>query len=84
VNVGSRLESQGIRGRVHVSAETWRNVEELFDAEPRSPIHLRGFGPLETYAIVGPRSKDGVVLDQREWLASIRVGATRAVVSGPG
>jgi class 3 adenylate cyclase len=56
VNIASRLESQGIRGRVHVSAETWRNVEGLFDAEPRGPIHIRGYGPLETYTIVRRRS----------------------------
>ena len=55
VNIASRLESQGIRGRVHLSAETWRQVEGLFDAEPRGPIHIRGYGPLETYTIVGRR-----------------------------
>jgi class 3 adenylate cyclase len=52
VNIASRLESQGVHGRVHVSAATWRNVEDLFDAEPRGPIHLRGYGPMETYTIV--------------------------------
>ena len=56
VNVASRLESQGVGGRVHVSAATWRTVEDLFDAEPRGPIHLRGYGPMETYSIVGRRS----------------------------
>ena len=59
VNVASRLESQGIAGRVHVSAATWRNVEDLFDAESRGPIHLRGYGPMETYAIGGRRRGDG-------------------------
>jgi class 3 adenylate cyclase len=55
VNVASRLESQGIPGRVHVSSETWRTVQDLFDAEPRGPIDLRGHGPMETYLIVGRR-----------------------------
>jgi adenylate cyclase len=64
VNVASRLESQGIRGRVHVSAATWRKVQDLFDAEPRGPIHLRGYGPMETYAIVGRRSAD---IENRVW-----------------
>ena len=59
VNVASRLESQGIAGRVHVSAATWRNVEDLFDAESRGPIHLRGYGSMETYAIGGRRRGDG-------------------------
>jgi class 3 adenylate cyclase len=56
VNIASRLESQGIRDRVHVSAATWRNVQDRFDAEPRGPIHLRGYGPVETYTIVGRRN----------------------------
>ena len=55
VNIASRLESQGIGGRVHVSAETWRRVEGQFDAESSGPIDLRGYGPLATYTIVGRR-----------------------------
>lgn len=58
VNIASRLESQGIPGRVHVSAATWRNVEALFDAERRGSITIRGYGPLETCTIVGRRSRD--------------------------
>jgi class 3 adenylate cyclase len=58
VNIASRLESRGIRGRVHVSAATWRNVANLFDAEPRGPIHLRGYGPMEAYTIVRRRSRE--------------------------
>ncbi len=57
VNIASRLESQGIAGRVHVSAATWRNVEDQFDAEPRGPIRLRGYGSMETYTIVSHRSR---------------------------
>jgi class 3 adenylate cyclase len=53
VNVASRLESQGIPGRVQVSADTWRMVKDRFDAEPRGSTHLRGYGPMETYLIVG-------------------------------
>jgi len=56
VNVASRLESQGVAGRVHVSAATWQNVRDAFDAEPRGPIDLRGYGPMETYTIVGRRA----------------------------
>ena len=58
VNIASRLESQGIAGRVHVSAATWRNVEDRFEAQPRGPVHLRGYGPMETYTIVSHRSRD--------------------------
>ena len=56
VNIASRLESQGIPGRVQVSAETWRIVKDVFDADPRGPIELRGYGPMEAFAIVGRRT----------------------------
>jgi class 3 adenylate cyclase len=56
VNIASRLESQGIRDRVHVSATTWQAVKDQFDAEPRGAIHLRGYGAMETYTIVGRRA----------------------------
>ncbi len=53
VNIASRLESQGIPGRVQVSVETWRLVKDQFEAEPRGAIDLRGYGPVEAYTIVG-------------------------------
>jgi adenylate cyclase len=56
VNVASRLESHGIAGRVQVSAATWHGVRDVFDAEPRGPIDLRGYGPTEAYVIAGRRS----------------------------
>ena len=49
VNIASRLESHGIPGRVHVSADTWRNVKDVFDAErARSdrPSWIRSRGDL--------------------------------------
>jgi class 3 adenylate cyclase len=57
VNVASRLESQGIVGRVQVSAATWAIVHDRFDAEYRGPVDLRGHGPMETYAIIGRRDE---------------------------
>jgi class 3 adenylate cyclase len=57
VNVASRLESQGVPDRVQVSAATWSSVEHLFDAESVGPVEIRGYGPMDTYMIVGPRRK---------------------------
>jgi len=57
VNVASRLESQGVPDRVQVSAATWSSVEDLFDAESVGPVEIRGYGPMDTYMIVGPRRK---------------------------
>jgi class 3 adenylate cyclase len=59
VNLASRLESQGFAGRVHVSAATWRAVEDLFEAASCGPVHIRGYGPMETYTIVARRSGGG-------------------------
>ena len=56
VNIASRLESQGVAGRVHVSATTWRSVEGLFDGQTSGPVQLRGYGPMDTYTIVGRRA----------------------------
>jgi class 3 adenylate cyclase len=58
VNLASRLESQGVPDRVHVSAATWRLVRDRFDAEWHGPIHIHGYGPLETYTIAGRRTVD--------------------------
>jgi adenylate cyclase len=55
VNVASRLESQGLRNRVHTSQATWLLVKDQFDAEPRGPIELRGHGAMQTYAVTGRR-----------------------------
>ena len=55
VNIASRLESQGMPGRVQVSAATWRSVEHMFDAKHIGPIEVRGYGPMDTYTILGRR-----------------------------
>jgi class 3 adenylate cyclase len=51
VNIASRLESQGIRGRVQVSEATWHQLAGRFEGEPNGPLDLRGQGLLEAYTI---------------------------------
>ncbi len=53
VNVASRLEQQGVPGRVHVSAATRELVDRRFTFESRGSIELRGHGFMETYLVVG-------------------------------
>ena len=55
VNVASRLESQGMPNRVHISHATWLLVRDRFDAEPMGPVRLRGLGAIQTYAVTGRR-----------------------------
>jgi class 3 adenylate cyclase len=54
VNVASRLEAHGIPNRVHVSEATWRLVSDRFECESQGMVDLRGHGPMQTFAIVGP------------------------------
>jgi class 3 adenylate cyclase len=54
VNVASRLQEQGVPGRVHVSEATWRLVDDRFECETRGVITLRGHGDMSTFLIIGP------------------------------
>ena len=51
VNVASRLESQGMPNRVHISRATWLLVRDRFETEQRGPLRLRGLGAIQTYAV---------------------------------
>ncbi len=60
VNIASRLESQGIPGRVHVSGETWQNVKDRFDAElarSNRPSRTRSHGDLSDPRAPGQPSR---------------------------
>lgn len=51
VNLASRLESNGEKGRIHISAETHTLIKGDYDCIPRDEeIHVKGFDrPLQTY-----------------------------------
>jgi class 3 adenylate cyclase len=49
INVASRMESQGLPGRIQVSANVRRRLEGSFDFEPRGVIEVRGRGPMRSY-----------------------------------
>ena len=55
VNIASRLESQGVPGRIQVSDATWRAIESQFEAKHVGLVQIRGYGPMDTYTIVGHR-----------------------------
>jgi class 3 adenylate cyclase len=74
VNVASRLESQGMPNRVHISRATWLLVRDRFDAEPRGPLRLRGLGAIQTYAVTG-RGGSRPAQPQRGALTPVIAGA---------
>ena len=57
VNVASRLEEQGVAGRIQISEATRRLLGDEFEWESRGSIDLKGHGPMATYLVVGRRSE---------------------------
>ncbi len=55
VNTASRMESQGIAGRVQVSEATYALVKDDFVCEERGPMDVRGRGLLTTYFVLAGR-----------------------------
>jgi class 3 adenylate cyclase len=51
VNVASRLESLGVAGAVQVSETTCLRIRDVFDAEPRGTIELKGGGRATTFLV---------------------------------
>lgn len=55
VNTASRMESQGVAGRVQVSEATYALIKDEFVCEERGAIDIRGRGPLSTYFVLTTR-----------------------------
>ncbi len=51
VNIASRMESQGVPGRIQVSQDTYDRLKNDLDWEPRGTVEVRGKGPMETYLL---------------------------------
>jgi class 3 adenylate cyclase len=53
VNVASRMESAGVPGRIQVTDDTRRLVEEHFECEERGLVDVKGKGELRTWFLNG-------------------------------
>ncbi|MCC3412786.1 MAG: response regulator [Microcoleus sp. PH2017_29_MFU_D_A] len=49
VNVASRMESNGLPGKIQVTAKTYERLKEQFIFEERGPITVKGKGTMLTY-----------------------------------
>jgi adenylate cyclase len=56
VNLASRLESQGLPGRIHVSPQTSQRLAGDYNLEARGLINLRGIGKVRTSFLTGRKS----------------------------
>lgn len=54
VNAASRMESQGIPGRIQLTDDTRKRLGEPFLFEERGLIEAKGIGTLRTWFLIGP------------------------------
>lgn len=66
VNTASRMESQGIPGRIQVSEQTYSLLKGRFLLEPRGLIPVKGKGEARTWLLLGEHpSEIGRALDRQ-------------------
>ena len=58
VNTASRMESQGIPGRIQITASTYQLLKDRdkYDFEQRGPIEVKGKGLMTTYLMTAKSS----------------------------
>ncbi|UZQ54930.1 PAS domain S-box protein [Trichothermofontia sichuanensis B231] len=56
VNVASRMESQGIPGKIQVTEAIYQRLHDRYIFECRGEIDVKGRGPMTTYWLVGKRN----------------------------
>jgi class 3 adenylate cyclase len=51
VNIASRMESNGIPGKVNISADTYKLIKSRYECSPRGKIYAKNIGELEMYLV---------------------------------
>jgi guanylate cyclase len=53
VNIASRMESQGLAGKIQITDHTHRLIQSSFICEPRGRVVIKGRGEMKTWFLVG-------------------------------
>ena len=53
VNMASRMESSGVKGKVNISAETFERVRDDFTCEHRGQVEAKRKGKVDMYLVLG-------------------------------
>ncbi|MEN8108155.1 MAG: adenylate/guanylate cyclase domain-containing protein [Pseudomonadota bacterium] len=53
VNVASRMESQGVSGKIQITRETYELLKDVFICVPRGRVPIKGKGEMETWFLEG-------------------------------
>jgi class 3 adenylate cyclase len=56
VNTASRMESQGVPGRIQVTETTYQLLQQQYDFEERGLVDIKGKGVMKTYFLCQKRS----------------------------
>ena len=56
VNIASRMESQGLPGKIQVTAAAYDLLKDSFNLESRGLIDVKGKGKMECYLLIGIRN----------------------------
>jgi len=56
VNTASRMESQGVPGRIQITQATYELIKDEFECEPRGAITVKGKGEMDVWYVVGRRA----------------------------
>ena len=79
VNIASRMESQGLAGKIQITEETYRLIHPGFVCEPRGSVTVKGRGVMRTWFLVGMKpEQDSLRMEDRvtpetRWLAGLVV-----------
>jgi guanylate cyclase len=55
INIGSRMESQGLPGRIQITAETYELIKDDFLCSQRGVIDVKGIGEMPTWFLEAER-----------------------------
>ncbi|NER51151.1 MAG: adenylate/guanylate cyclase domain-containing protein, partial [Symploca sp. SIO1A3] len=64
VNTASRMESHGLAGKIHLTATTYKHLQDKYLFEHRGKIPVKGKGEMTTYFLLGRKeTKDDSKFD---------------------
>jgi guanylate cyclase len=56
VNTASRMESQGMPGKIQISQATYELIKDQYDCTYRGVVQVKGKGPMETWFLEGRKA----------------------------
>jgi len=55
VNTASRMESQGVPGKIQITRATYEQIKDAFTCQPLGTVDVKGKGEMETWFLIGER-----------------------------